>query len=139
LALVAGGAKLPISLEGSGTGGWWRWTRSRRSGRSNTAFRRLEATYRGALETAYLLLQHEFLHWELLVQNAQSPSEACRCRPEAASSSASEAFAVSTPRSPGTFMSAASAFMLSTEASRSVAARRRFILEEESFGFGLAV
>ena len=49
----AGGAKLPISLEGSGTGGWRRWTGWAWTGRSsNTAFRRLETTYRGALETA---------------------------------------------------------------------------------------
>ena len=58
LALIAGGAKLPISLEGSGTGGWRRWTGWAWTGRawtgrsSNTAFRRLETTYRGALETA---------------------------------------------------------------------------------------
>jgi hypothetical protein len=49
---------------------------------------------------------------------------------EASVSSAAAASAVSKPRSPGTLMSAASALMLATEASRSVAARRRFILEE---------
>ncbi len=41
------------SVEGSGTGGWRRWTGWAWTGRSsNTAFRRLETTYRGALETA---------------------------------------------------------------------------------------